>query len=181
MTDHSRELDHLFEAWFAESMPKLFNFVAYRVQDRGTAEDITAIVCEKAVKNLHRYEADRGAFNAWMFGIARHEIQHALRSQQRRPQTISLESLPEVQARGASVEQITERRALFEEIQAHLTELPEREQELVALRFGAGLSHADVGHIVGMNPVTVRVALHRALNKLRAALQSFEEIDHVES
>jgi RNA polymerase sigma-70 factor (ECF subfamily) len=181
VTDPKSQPDHLFETWYAESMPRLFNFIAYRVHDQALAEDITATVCEKAVKNLHLYDEDRGAFNAWMFGIARHEVQHALRNQRRRPPALSLDSLPEVQADGASVEHIAERRALFHLAQHHLSHLPDREQELIALRFGAGLSHGEISRFLGMNPVTARVVLHRALSKLRSALQAVEEVDHVES
>ena len=47
----------------------------------------------------------------------------------------------------------------------------EREQEVVRLRFVAGLSHRAIGKAMGLRPGNVAVIVYRALRKLRARLE----------
>src|SRR5699024_6601508 len=84
VTDPSEPFSE-FEEWYEHDMPRLFNYLSYRVRDRAAAEDLTAAICEKAVQNLHRYDPARSDLAGWIFGIARNELLHYLRSYRRRP------------------------------------------------------------------------------------------------
>lgn len=42
----------LFELWYEQEMPHLFNYVCYRVRDEALAEEITSTVCEQALVHL---------------------------------------------------------------------------------------------------------------------------------
>ena len=53
-----------------------------------------------------------------------------------------------------------------------LAQLAERDQELIALRFGADLTAAQMAQILASKTNTVEVALHRALARLRSILES---------
>jgi RNA polymerase sigma-70 factor (ECF subfamily) len=44
-----------------------------------------------------------------------------------------------------------------------------RERELVALRFFAGLSHAEIAQVLGISASNAGTRLHRAIDKLRRA------------
>ena len=55
-------------------------------------------------------------------------------------------------------------------LQALLT-LPPREQEILDLKFVAGLSNVQVAEATGLTPSNVGVIVFRALRKLRAAMQ----------
>ena len=57
---------------------------------------------------------------------------------------------------------------------AALAQLTERDQELVALRYGADLTAAQIGQVLDMQTNAVEVALHRALSRLRSLLQADE-------
>ncbi len=165
-----------FEAWYEADMPRLFNYLSYRVRDRESAEDLTAAVCEKAMQLLHRYDPRQGDMAGWIFGIARNELLHYLRDHSRRLQEVSLDKLPDMQARGETVEQQVSRLTLTRMAIQRLGELSEDEQELIALRYGAGLNSNEIGRIVGLTPGNVRVKLHRALEQLRTMLISEEEV-----
>ena len=45
--------------------------------------------------------------------------------------------------------------------------LEPEQQHLLAMRYGAGLAFDEIGAIVGANPGTVRVRMHRILEELR--------------
>ena len=50
--------------------------------------------------------------------------------------------------------------------------LDERERDLIALRFGSGLSHREIARMTNLTDSHVGVILHRALRKLRQTLQT---------
>src|SRR4030066_2436031 len=159
-----------FEELYSEYLPRVFNYVSYRVGDQKAAEDITAEVFERALKHLHTYRADRGAFSTWLFKIARNLISNHLRTQRRRPEALSLETYPAIAVSSPSAEQAAIEAERLRQVQASLKRLPEREQEIVALKFGFGLGNGEIARLMHLKPNHVGVLLHRALHMLRLTL-----------
>jgi RNA polymerase sigma factor (sigma-70 family) len=157
--------------WYSNEMPRLFNYVAYLVRDRATAEDLTAAICERALARLHQYDARRGNLDAWMFAIARNTVRNHWRDEQQNRRSASLEALPEIAAKGVSPEEMAETADLFRQIVARMDQLSEQEREVIALRFGAEVSNADIAKVMGVTSNHVAVILHRALSKLRSTLK----------
>ena len=160
----------LLEAWYRQEMPRLFNYISYRVGSRVDAEELTAITCEKALDRLGQYDPERGTLTLWIYGIARNEIKMYFRRRANRPRLVSLNELPEIEARGTAPEASVEQRDLFAQIVGCLPQLNEREQELIALRYGAGLPNKQIGRMLNLRAGHVRVILHRALGKIRLLL-----------
>jgi RNA polymerase sigma factor (sigma-70 family) len=52
-----------------------------------------------------------------------------------------------------------------------MSALKERDRTLVGLRVGAGLSYADIGRLTGLSERTAMKATHRALDKIRSAVE----------
>ena len=52
--------------------------------------------------------------------------------------------------------------------------LPERDAELIALRYGADLTAKQIAEVTGMRTNAVEVALHRSLATLRGVLETGE-------
>lgn len=159
-------------------MPSLYRYVWYRVQDHALAEELTALICERALRILSRYDPAQGSFNAWMFGIARNEVRHMLRTIQRQPIHISLDAVFNLEARQPSVEQTFQTRETIQMALNLLGDLPDREREVIALRYGSGFSNREIAEVMAMSENHVAVVLHRALKKLRKALNAaFAEVD----
>ena len=64
-----------FRELYRRYFPRVYAFVAYRVQRAQDAEDVVAEVFMQVVKGLGRFE-DRGegAFAAWVFRIAHNQV-----------------------------------------------------------------------------------------------------------
>ena len=52
-------------------------------------------------------------------------------------------------------------------VRAALGRLTPRDRELVALKFAGGLSHEEIGRVLGISPSNAGTRLHRTLEKLR--------------
>lgn len=159
----AREED--WDALYAEQLPRVYNFFRYRVGDGAVAEDLASLTFEKAWRARHRYRRDLGGFGTWLFAIARNVANDHFRA--RRPHA-SLEEADEV-AGGATPEELAERRSDFERLGRLLAALPERERELVALKYGAEMTNRAIAKATGLSESNVGTILHRTVGQLRAA------------
>jgi RNA polymerase sigma-70 factor, ECF subfamily len=143
----------------------VYAYVSYRVGSGPDAEDITSDVFERAVRYRESYDPKRGEPVAWLIGIARRCIEGV-----RSDSHLVFDSLADRAESGDLAEQAVERLTLS----AAVSRLSERDRELIALRYGADLTGRQVAEILDMSVNAVDVAVHRAVDRLRQALDSAE-------
>ncbi len=161
----------LFRAWYEAGIARLYKYVWYRVRDKAIAEELTAAVCERTLTLLDRYDPKKGDFQAWVFGIAHNEIRAFWRAQSRYAQLVSLDALPHYSNGRRPVEQMALDKEEAQAALKALSTLPQREQEIVALRYGAGFGNKEIAALTGLTENHVAVQLHRTLKKLRQKLE----------
>ena len=158
-----------FAAVYDHFFRRVYNYVRYHVREPETADDITAHVFERALRHLAEYRADRAPFAVWLFRIARHAIIDHLRRLRRHP-NLPLESIED---RGSDLPEPGEQVEVAQ-TQAHVLALvaglKEREREIVALKFGAGLTNRQIANLIGLSESNVGVILYRTLRALRREL-----------
>jgi RNA polymerase sigma-70 factor (ECF subfamily) len=152
-----------FDALYRESAADVHAYAWSVLRDRAAAEDVTALAFERAYRRRGRYDARRGSPRAWLFAIARNAALDELR---RRKRTAALTFDPEAEPEPAAEGPEPERRAT---VAAALAALNPRERELVALKFHAGLSNAEIGALLGVSESNAGTRVHRAVTKLRKA------------
>ncbi len=153
-----------WDAVYREEMPRVFNYFRYRGFERATAEDLTSATFEKAWRARDRYRRDRAAVSTWLLAIARNAaIDHLRRS---RP------AVPLVETRRSATSETPETAALREahirRLRELLAALPERERELLALKYGAEATNRAIATITGLGESNVGTILHRTIGTLRA-------------
>ncbi|MNW66498.1 RNA polymerase sigma factor [compost metagenome] len=77
------DTDRLFTTIFENYYSRIFNYTAYRVSCRYTAEDLTSQVFEKTLSKLHSYSPEKAPFEVWLFAIARNVVNDYYRSRRR--------------------------------------------------------------------------------------------------
>lgn len=140
----------------------VYAYVAYRVGNREDAEDITSAVFERAVRYRSTYDPAKGSPIAWLVGIARTLVAQA------HARGRTQEQLGDVAASGDIEEEVVRR----VDLSTAISGLDERSRNLIALRYGAGLSSKEIGELEDMEPNAVDVALHRVRGRLQATLAS---------
>jgi RNA polymerase sigma-70 factor (ECF subfamily) len=157
----TREAD--WDALYAEHLPQIYNFFRYRVRNRADAEDLTSVTFERAWRARDRYRRDRGAFGAWLFTIARNLAVDHYRG---RRDMVSLEAAADLPG-GSTPEELSVLRSNQERLARLLESLPDRERELIAMKFGAELTNRDIARVVGLTQSNVGTILHRTIQELR--------------
>jgi RNA polymerase sigma-70 factor (ECF subfamily) len=147
---------------YREEMSRVFNYFRYRGFDRETAEDLTSATFEKAWRARDRYRRDRAAVPTWLLAIARNAaVDHLRRSRLAVPlveSSLRDEETPETRAM---------REAQSRRLRALLAALPERERELLALKYGAEATNRAIATITGLGESNVGTILHRTIGTLR--------------
>jgi RNA polymerase sigma-70 factor (ECF subfamily) len=154
-----------WDAVYAEELPRVYNFFRYRIGDGPDAEDLTSVTFEKAWRARHRYRRDIARFRTWLLAIARNvAVDHFRRVRAHVP----LDAAAEV-AGGADPQDVAARDSDFERLSRLLAQLPERTRDLVALKYGAGLTNRTIAMVTGLSESNVGTILHRAIQELRSA------------
>lgn len=152
-------------------LPAIYRYVFYRVGDAGEAEDLTETVFVKAWEALERYRPTEAPFAAWLYRIAHNLVVDRHRAQ--KPVDPLDEHVVEARLEADPAAQMEAREAANALAQA-LGQLEPAQQEVLALRFVNGLSHAETATIMGRSAGAVRVLQHRALAALRQWLKKAE-------
>lgn len=157
----TREAD--WEMLYRQELPRIYNFFRYRMGDDALAEDLTSITFEKAWRARHQHRCDLAAFSTWLFAIAKNvAIDHF----RRRRVELPIDGLNEAPAPG-DLEAETLRQLQFRRLSGLLAELPDRERELLALKYGSGLSNREIAGLTGMSESNIGTILYRTLQRLR--------------
>jgi RNA polymerase sigma-70 factor (ECF subfamily) len=160
-----RQADLAFDRLYRSSRDDVYAYVASLVRDRAAAEEVTATAFERAYRKRSRFDPGRGEPRAWLFGIARNAALDELRRRGRQAE-LAAEPADLAEPRPHESAEEAERRLA---VSAALATLEPRERELIALKFFAGLSNAEIGAVVGVSESNAGTRLHRAITKLREA------------
>lgn len=157
--------------------PRIFGYCLRRLSARTAAEDATANVFLKVASHLPTFPGRTvGDFQRWLYRIAINEVNATLRKRLRRQrhwEQVKRAKAPEDgsgEAAGGRSDSLS-----WPALHEAIARLTSREQTIVVLRFYQGMSHEEIGRILDRRPATVRVALSRAIGKLRKELAEFAD------
>ena len=170
LVDRARRGDaDAFGRLYELHLDRIYRYIYYRVGSSNEAEDLTEHVFLKAWEAIGRYESRGLPFAAWLYRMAHNAVIDHYRA--RRP-TTSIDETFDLEDEGQNP--VASAEALFdrEELKVAIKRLNHDQQTVILLRFTEGLSHAEVGKILGKSEGAVRVIQHRALGVMAKFLRS---------
>ena len=161
-----------FEAWYIEHQSAVFRYVRFRVATREAAEDVTSLVFMKALRSFDRYDSSRASPRTWLLRIARNAITDHLRALKRRGSLhVSLDRIPDLVADVPSHEERVIKQERIQRLLNGSQTLRKADQDILSLRYGAGLDNSEIAEHLEISNNAVAVRLHRALKRLKASLE----------
>lgn len=160
-----------FEKFYRAELPRIYNYFRYRVGDGQIAEDLTSVTFEKAWRNRNRYKRDLAAFSTWIFTIARRVATDYFR---KRRSDVSFDALLNIPS-NKTTEEIAHENEVFGQLNSLLAKLAGRERELIALKYGSGLTNRTIASLLGLTESNVGVILHRTVKTLRKEWENIHE------
>ena len=154
-----------FARVYDEHVWRVYGFLAYRLGDRDTAEDLTQATFERALRAWSRFDPRRASESTWLLAIARNLlIDHYRRDRSNITEPIQEHLAPAVPG---PEEHLT----ASAEIVSALGRLSERDREIVALRFGGDMTGPEIARLLNLTLANVQQILSRSLRKLRGLLE----------
>ncbi len=169
---------------YREFLPGVFGYIATRVPDRATAEDLTSEVFLKMVEGIGRLRTgDEAGFAAWILQIARITVAGFYRKREKQPAHVPLEST--LEDREGDTESMpisaghpdgdpvrwTEARDEWNTTVKAMNMLTEEQRQVLVGRLLLGYDVATVARMLDKNENAIKALQFRALHSLHRLLQ----------
>jgi RNA polymerase sigma-70 factor (ECF subfamily) len=158
----AEELD--WDTVYADQAPRVLNYFRFRLGREADVEDLTARTFERAWRSRGQYRRDLAGFSTWLFKIAQNVRIDFLKS--KRGQHLPIDAATDV-ATEATPENTAERESDLARLSRLTRDLPDRERELIALKYGAGINNRLIAQLTGLSESNVGTILHRVVQTLR--------------
>ena len=152
-----------FQAVVDDHREDLLRFLVALV-GRQEADDCFQETLTSAIRAYPRLDR-RANVRAWLFTIARRKAIDSHRARRRR--ALPVEEMPEPRDAFATAGAAADGLGVDPELWALVRALPHKQRAAVALRFVAGLSHAEVGTALSCSEDAARQNLYAGLRRLR--------------
>ncbi|MCM3905937.1 MAG: sigma-70 family RNA polymerase sigma factor [Pyrinomonadaceae bacterium] len=150
-----------FADLYENNFELVYAYIARRVGDRATAEDLTSEVFKKALENLPRFTWRGVPFAAWLLRIAANMVADRSKHTVRTVDLTDLEDAAESVQFG--LEEVEQRARLFRLVD----QLPSDQGRVVRLRFAEEKSIREIAQELGRTEGAVKQLQFRALENLR--------------
>lgn len=155
-----------FSRLYDHYVQPVYRYLYSRVGTKQAAEDLTSQTFIAALEALPRYR-ERGHFSAWLFRIAQSKLMDHFRAGRHEFGLDSAENLAEqgdVLGHVIQDETILRLRILIQNLTAD-------EQDLIRLRYVAGLSFPEMAELLGKREDAVKKSVSRLLARLRSQME----------
>ena len=154
-----------FEEKYRQYFPRVFGYICARVGSTHLAEDLASDTFERAFTKAASLRNEE-AFSTWLFTIARNAIISHGRKHSRET-IVDPDVIRDIAPASASVESEVLQKEELQTLARLVREFPQREQDIIALKFDAELPNTQIAEIMGLSEPNVRVIIFRTLRKLR--------------
>ena len=145
----------------------IFRYVAFRVGDHLTAEDLTSEVFTRLLAALRDKTAPQNTLRGWLYGVAARVVSDYHRATYRAPQVELDESLISTEQDPAD---IVDRKLVQESVERAMQNLTEEQRHVLSLRYGSDMSIQDVARLLGKSEGAVKQLQARAVAALARKL-----------
>jgi len=161
LVEQARRDPDAFAALYRRYLTPIYRYLNRRLNNTHDAEDITTQVFIDVLEGLaaHRYR-EGGCFVAWLFTIARRRLVDFYRQHP----CASLDDPPSPEP---GLLAVIEKSEDLQRLARLLAQLDEDQQELLRLRFSAGLSFVEISMLDGRSESAVKMAVYRTIDFLR--------------
>ena len=160
-----------FAALYEHFFDKIFRYVSFKTGSAVEAEDITGDVFVKMLESINSFRWQGYPFSSWLFRIAHNMIVDYFRKKSRK-KTVPIDVASNLAgaATPADLDGRIDLDLKMVEVKEAMRDLTSLQQEVISLRFAAGLSVSETAHAVGKKENAVKALQHAGLKKLKCSL-----------
>jgi len=154
----------LYEKYYVQ----IFRYILKRIADENEAAELTSQVFVKAMQSLKKYQFKGVPFGAWLYQIARNELNLAFRSKKyNRSVDVKTEQVHEIIEEFEEEPDEEKTKYLLES----LRKLEKEELELLEMRYFEKRPFQEVSEILDITVSNAKVKMHRIIKKLKVIME----------
>jgi RNA polymerase sigma-70 factor (ECF subfamily) len=167
----AKEEPSAFAVIYEHYFSRVYNYIRYRIKDPDITDDLREDTFEAILANIKSYQPEKGLFATWAFTIARNTVSNYMRKQRFR-NWFSIDIIRNISSSELEPEQCHLENEMHLDLLVAIEHLSTRDQDLLALKFGAGLSNSEISKLTGLNQNNLNVSVYRAVRRLQGLLNS---------
>lgn len=154
-----------FEDFYRTNYNRVLNYVRKKITVSEDAEDLVSEVFLYCYNHFDSYDPEKGSITTWLYLIVNSRIKNYYRDHN--VTYVDFESVADtMQDHGINLDQGVYIEQLHNALMTAIHSLPQRQQQIVMMRYFENRSSDEIALKLGLSPGNVRVLLSRALNKL---------------
>jgi RNA polymerase sigma-70 factor (ECF subfamily) len=155
----------LYERYYRE----VYQYIFYRVNDIASAEDLTAEVFVRMIRQLSDFTNHKKTFISWLYGIARRLIQDYQKMNKEYQLESAWESFNEESKKNGNGR--PQEKSALDCFRRAIRHLNDSHKEVIIHRFVEGRSVKDIAELTKKSERSVRALQLHALQSLESALE----------
>ncbi len=164
----STAVGYLYERY----VDRIYRYILLKIGDPHEAEDLTGQVFVRMIEAIGGFEWQGVSFQSWLYRIAHNLVVDHLRQRTRRPQ-VAIDLLEgTLLSEGDDPYTWAEAADFRDHLRGALGHLTDLQAQVIALKFGGGLSNAEASRVLGRSEGAIKALQHSALANLNKLLQN---------
>ncbi len=157
-----------FGQFYEQNVDRIYRFVYFRVgRKEEVAQDLVSEIFMKALNHFEKYDPEVSK-SAWLYTIARNHLANHFRD---RREEVDLDEVVFAIPSENGLETMEKREAEITVEKALDTLMPE-DRQLVTMKHLEGYSYQEMSEILGRSADALKVATHRAVQKMRQTIKT---------
>jgi RNA polymerase sigma-70 factor, ECF subfamily len=152
----------LYERYF----DRIYRYVYLKTGDAAEAEDITEQVFLKMLEAIGNFRWQGSAFASWLFRIAHNQLVDHVRRSSRHPQVPLEPAGISIPSEGGDPYLSAEQADFRDHLVECMHELTDLQAQVISLKFGAGLTNAEVAQLMNRSEGAIKALQFSALQNL---------------
>ena len=152
------------EEVFKQYHDKIEYYIYGKVSDRYVAEDLTSIVFLKVCDKLSMYDESKASVATWIYTIANNTVIDYYRTNK------TFDEIPDEIVNANEIDEQIINEEMLSELARALKRLPERERDLLILRYYDNMTLKDIAVKMEMSYANAKIVYAKAINHMREYL-----------
>lgn len=157
----------LREQIYLDYKDRVYGYIITRVANPHDAEDLLSCIFLKIYQKLDQYDSTKASLSTWIYTITHNQVCNYFRSKARQGHMADPEGVTDLSDGGESFIETLIKEEELEALAIALERLPERERDVIILRYYHGYTPTEVAVLLKVSYSNAKFLQHRAIGMLR--------------
>lgn len=157
----------LREQIYLDYKDRVYGYIMAKLANPHDAEDLLSSIFLKIYQKLDQYDSTKASLSTWIYTITHNQVCNYYRSKARQGHMADIEEVTELSDGAEPFIEMLIKEEELEALAIALERLPERERDVIILRYYHGYTPAEVAVKLKISYSNAKFLQHRAISMLK--------------